>query len=141
VKVARVGRIIKTAAVAGAENAALEAILASGDYQKGADDVLAAAGFGMIMGGTIGAATRERIARKPGVQGVNDGAETVVDDLDTVVKGADEFDASAAKAVREAMEYDAYMAVRSYEPLRAKEVDMDVAILSHLDDLKANSSV
>lgn len=141
VKVSRVGRIIKTAAVAGAENAALEAILASGDYQKGADDVLAAAGFGMIMGGTIGAATRERITRKPGLQGVNDGAEAVVDDLNTVVKGADEFDASAAKAVREAMEYDAYMAVRSYEPLKAKEVDIDVAILSHLDDLKANSNV
>lgn len=141
VKVGRLGRIIKTAAVAGAENAALEAVLATGDYQRGADDVLAAAGFGMIMGGTIGAATRERISRKPGNQGVNDGAESVVDDLVTVVKGADEFDASAAKAVREAMEYDAYMAVRSFEPLRAKDVDIDMAILKHTDDLKANSSV
>ena len=141
VKVARIGRVIKTAAFAGAENAALEAVLAGGDYQRGADDVLAAAGFGMIMGGTIGAATRERIARKPGNQGVNDGAAAVVDDLDTVIRGADEFDASAARSVREAMEYDAYMAVRSMEPLLAREVDVDMAILRHTDNLKANSSV
>lgn len=140
VKVGRLGRIIKTAALSGAENAALEAVLAQGDYQRGVDDVLAAAGFGMIMGGTIGAATRERIA-SAGSRTAAERAEAVFDDLDTVVKGADEFDSSAARAVREAMEYDAYMAARNYEPLRAREVDADMAILSHTDNLKANASV
>lgn len=140
VKVGRLGRIIKTAALSGAENAALEAVLAQGDYQRGVDDVLAAAGFGMIMGATIGAATRGRIA-SAGSRTATERAEAVVDDLDTVVKGADEFDSSAARAVREAMEYDAYMAARSYEPLRAREVDADMAILSHTDNLKANASV
>lgn len=139
VKVGRLGRVIKTGVLAAAENAALEAVIAQGDYQRGVDDVLAAAGFGMVMGGTIGAVTRDRIARKGA--GVTSGADSVVDDLDTVVRGADEFDASASRAVREAMEYDAYMAARNYEPLRAKEVDADMAIFTHTENLKANANV
>ena len=135
-KVGRLGRVIKTAALAGAENAALEAVLAQGDYQRGADDVLAAAGFGMVMGGTIGMATRQR------VRGVDtDTPRATVDDLDTVIRGADEFDVSASKAVREAMEYDAYMAARNYEPLMAREVDLDMGIFQHTEKLKGDANI
>lgn len=139
IKVGRVGRILKTAAIAGAENAALEAVVNQGDYQRSADDVLVAAGFGMIMGGTIGAMTRERI-RGVGTE-TNDVPVRAADDLDTVVRGADEFDANASRAVRDAMEYDAYMAARNYEPARAPEVDQMQAIADHLDDLRSQGNI
>lgn len=139
IKVGRVGRILKTAAIAGAENAALEAVVNQGDYQRSADDVLVAAGFGMIMGGTIGMATRERI-RGVG-EGTTEAPAGVTRDLETVVRGADEFDANASRAVRDAMEYDAYMAARNYEPTRAPEVDQMQAIADHLDDLRSQGNV
>lgn len=139
IKVGRVGRILKTAVVAGAENAALEAVVNQGDYQRSADDVLVAAGFGMIMGGTIGGLTRERI-RGAGTE-TTDVPGRTVDDLDTVVRGADEFDSNASKAVRDAMEYDAYMAARNYEPSRAPEVDQMQAIAQHIDDLRSQGNV
>lgn len=139
IKVGRVGRILKTAAVAGAENAALEAVVNQGDYQRSADDVLVAAGFGMIMGGTISALSRERI-RGTG-EGTVDAPTRTMDDLDTVVKGADEFDVNASRAVRDAMEYDAYMAARNYEPVRAPEVDRMQAVADHLDNLREQANV
>lgn len=138
IKVGRVGRILKTAVVAGAENAALEAVVNQGDYQRSADDVLVAAGFGMIMGGTIGGLTRERV-RGAGSDTV-DAPTRTVDDLETVVSGADEFDVNASRAVRDAMEYDAYMAARNYEPARAPEVDQMQAIADHLDDLRSKAN-
>lgn len=139
IKVGRIGRILKTAAVAGAENAAIEAVINQGDYQRSADDVLVAAGFGMIMGGTIGGLTRERI-RGAGTD-TTDVPVRTADDLDTVVRGADEFDVNASRAVRDAMEYDAYMAARNYEPARAPEVDQMQAIADHLDDLRSQANV
>lgn len=140
IKVARLGRVFKTAAFAGMENAALEAVLAEGDYQKGMDDVLVAGGFGMVMGGTIGALARERV-RGTAPDGNVDTAPREVNDLNTVIQGADEFDVNASKAVRDAMEYDAYMAARNYEPNRAPEIDADMAIFSHTENLKANANV
>ena len=139
IKVGRVGRILKTAVVAGAENAALEAVVNQGDYQRSADDVLVAAGFGMIMGGTIGGLTRERI-RGTGSETV-DAPTRTRDDLETVVSGADEFDVNASRAVRDAMEYDAYMAARNYEPARAPEVDQMQAIADHIDDLRSKANI
>ena len=139
VKVGRIGRIVKTAVVAGAENAALEAVANQGDYQRSTDDVFVAAGFGMIMGGTIGGLTRERV-RGAGTE-TTDVPTNTSRDIDTVVSGADEFDVNASRAVRNAMEYDAYMAAREYEPVRAPEIDQDVAITQHLDDLRSQGNV
>lgn len=139
IKVGRVGRILKTAAAGAAVNAGMEAVVNQGDYQRSTDDVLIAAGFGMIMGGTIGGLTRERI--RGGGTDAADVPGRTVDDLDTVVRGADEFDVNASKAVREAMEYDAYMAARNYEPNRAPEIDRAVAIADHLDDLRNQGNV
>lgn len=133
VKVGRVGRVLKTAALAGAENAAIEAMLAEGDYLRGTDDVLASAGFGMLMGGTIGALTRADIHAKVSPEDVSP--------KKMVLDGADEFDVEAAKAVREAMEYDAYMAVRDFEPNLAKDVDIDMAILKHTEGLHKDANV
>ncbi|UNI76991.1 peptidoglycan lytic exotransglycosylase [Klebsiella phage KpnP_VR702] len=136
VKIGRMGRILKTGLLAAGENAALEAVLAQGDYQRNIDYVLTAAGFGMVMGGTIGAVTRQRVR---GVE--TDTPRATVDDLDTVIRGADEFDQSASRAVMEAMEYDAYMAARNFEPLKAREVDFDMAIYQHTEGLRKQANV
>ncbi|MGL6086418.1 MAG: hypothetical protein ACRC29_10945 [Enterobacterales bacterium] len=135
IKVKRLGHVFKTAALAGAENAAIEAMLAQNDYTRGTDDVLAAAGFGMLMGGTIGAATRNR------ANGLDRPEGTPKPETATVVEGADEFDVSASKAVREAMEYDAHMAARDFDPLHRAEVDMDLEIFNHTEKLRADSKV
>lgn len=136
VKIGRMGRVLKTGLLAAGENAALEAVLTQGDYQRDVDNVLVAAGFGMVMGGTIGAATRQRVR---GVE--TDTPRATVDDLDTVIRGADEFDQSASRAVMEAMEYDAYMAARNFEPLKAREVDFDMAIYQHTEGLRKQANV
>lgn len=136
VKIGRMGRVLKTGLLAAGENAALVAVLAQGDYQRNIDDVLTAAGFGMVMGGTIGAMTRQRVR---GVE--TDTPRATVDDLDTVIRGADEFDQSASRAVMEAMEYDAYMAARNFEPLKAREVDFDMAIYQHTEGLRKQANV
>lgn len=136
VKIGRMGRVLKTGLLAAGENAAIVAVLAQGDYQRNIDDVLTAAGFGMVMGGTIGAATRQRVR---GVE--TDTPRATVDDLDTVIRGADEFDQSASRAVMEAMEYDAYMAARNFEPLKAREVDFDMAIYQHTEGLRKQANV
>jgi hypothetical protein len=135
IKVGRLGQVFKTAIVAGAENATLEAILAESDYTRGTDDVLVAAGFGMLMGGTIGAATRGKAT------GVGRPEGEPVPEVATVVHGADEFDVNASKAVREAMEYDAYMAVRSQDPMKVDVVDMDMAIFNHTESLTKDARV
>ncbi|MGL5456736.1 MAG: hypothetical protein ACRDB3_17845 [Citrobacter telavivensis] len=135
IKVKRIGHVFKTAALAGAENAAIEALIAENDYTRGTDDVLAAAGFGMLMGGTIGAATRNR------ANGLDLPEGTPKPETATVVEGADQFDMSASKAVREAMEYDAYMAVRNREPLRANDIDTDMHIFNHTESLQKDAKV
>lgn len=137
-KLKRVGHIGQMALIGGMENAAIEALLNQGDYYRDVDDVFTAAGFGMIMGGTIGALTRNKY------KGISDDIATPDarnDNINTVINGADEFDVAASKAVRDAMEYDAYMAARSYEPLRATDVDNAVSVMAHLDTLKANANV
>lgn len=139
-KVGRIGRILKTAAIAGAENAALEAVVNQGDYQRDADDVMLAFGFGAIMGGTIGAATRERI--HGGKLGDDADVPTAEPNnpLRTVVDGADDFDRNASKAVQEAMEYDAYMAIRDRDPLKSGDVDIDYSIAKHTEALTADAN-
>lgn len=134
IKTQRIGHVFKVAALAGAENAAMEAILADSDYTRDADNVMVAAGFGMIMGGTIGMATRNR------ANGLGR-AEGEAPDINTVIRGADEFDASASKAVREAMEYDAYMAMRDREPLKSREVDIDMHTFNHMESLREAARV
>lgn len=135
IKVKRLGHVFKTALVAGAENAALEAILAESNYTRDIDDVMVAAGFGMAMGGTIGAATRNR------ANGLGQPEGTPRPETATVVEGADEFDKAASVAVREAMEYDAYMAMRNYEPLKAREVDAELEIFNHMERLRGDAKV
>ena len=132
-KLAGLARIGKLAAMAGAENLALESIMYTGDTQRGVDDLFMAAGAGMVMGGTIAAATRSKV-------NIPTKESTVVDEgLDTVIRGADEFDITTAKAVRETMEYDAYMAMRDNTPRDV--VDHSAAILQHIEDLKKGASI
>ncbi|AIM51263.1 putative internal virion protein [Lelliottia phage phD2B] len=135
IKVKRLGHVFKTALVAGAENAALEAVLAENDYTRDIDNVFAAAGLGMVLGGTIGAVTRNR------ANGLDRPEGTPRPETATVVEGADEFDKAASVAVREAMEYDAYMAARNYEPLRARDVDNELEVFNHTERLTADARV
>lgn len=136
IKAGRIGHVMKTAAVAGAENAAIEAMLVQGDTHRDTDNVLLAAGFGMVMGGTIGMATRNRIGAR------GDAVEPQASpEINSVISGADEFDLSASKAVREAMEYDAYMAMRNHEPLRANAVDNEMSVFLHTERLQADAKV
>lgn len=132
----RVGRALVGAGIGGAENAALEGIMYAGDTQRQTDDVLIAAGFGAVLGGTIGALSRGR----PRV--AEDGAPVTQADegLQQVIQGADQFDRDAARAVREAMEYDAYMAVRSSNP-EPNQVDFDMDILAHQEGLRRDANV
>lgn len=138
IKAKRLGHVFKTALVAGAENAAIEAILAENDYTRSVDDVFVSAGFGMVLGGSIGAVTRGRATGATGAA-LPEVAHTP--ETATVIAGADEFDRAASVAVRDAMEYDAYMAMRDAEPLRAHEVDADMAIFNHTGALRADANV
>ena len=134
-KIGKMSRIAKMATLAAGENVALESVLYAGDSQRDVDNLFIAAGFGGIMGGTIGAVTRGRVSRvKP------DGSTVTDDGVDAIVRGADEFDASASKAVREAMEYDAYMAVRERATVRSS-VDEDMQILDHISGLQQQGRV
>lgn len=139
VKVGRIGKIFKTAMLSGAENAALEAVINQGDYQRDADDILMAFGVGSVLGGTISAATRSRVR---GETGETPEVQPVSQDnsLRTVVNGADEFDRNAARSVQEAMEYDAYMAVRDRNPLRSSDVDADYSVAKHQESLEADAN-
>lgn len=137
-KLKRVGHIGQMALIGGMENAAIEALLNQGDYYRDVDDVFTAAGFGMVMGGTIGVVTRNKY------KGISDDIATPDarnENINTVINGADEFDSAASKAVRDAMEYDSYMAARSYEPLKANDVDNAVSIMHHIDTLKGEANV
>lgn len=140
IKLKRVGNIAKMATIAGVENAALEAIINQGDYYRDVDDIFMSAGFGVVMGGTIGAVSRLR-AKGRADEGSFDAPKADVDGLDTVIKGADEFDVSASKAVREAMEYDAYMAMRDVAPMKAGDFDNTMSVVRHIDNLKSNTNV
>lgn len=139
-KVGRIGKILKTAALSGAENAALEAVVNQGDYQRDADDILMAFGVGSVLGGTIGAMSRERVRGGTSGEGADIPPSTPDNPLRNVVDGADEFDRNASKAVQDAMEYDAYMAVRDREPLQANEVDLDYSIGKHQESLEADAN-
>lgn len=140
IKVGRIGQVLKTAAITGLENAALESIVNQGDYQRDADDVLVAFGFGTVMGGTIGALSRNKI--NASTKGEPDAPVMDAPDrpLQSVIQGADEFDVSAAKAVREAMEYDAYMAVRDSGLARPTDVDIDFSIAKHIEGLTKDAN-
>lgn len=132
----RLGRAAAGAALGATENSMLESVMYAGDTQRHADDVFIAAGFGGLLGGTIGALSRQRphldVEGRPVTQ-ADEG-------LDSVIRGADEFDREASRAVREAMEYDAYMAIRSQDidPTRV-DVDMDIAI--HMEGLRREANV
>lgn len=134
-KVGRLGRIGIGALTGAAENAAIEAVLAQGDYTRDVDDVLLAAGFGGMMGGTIGAMSRAKATPPVGT------GQPMDEGLDAVLRGADDFDRASAKLVRDAMEYDAYMAARNFEPTLAPEIDIDMSILRHAEDLQKAASV
>lgn len=132
----RIGRTLVGAGIGAAENAALEGIMAAGDTQRGMDDVLVATGFGAVLGGGIGALSRQR----PRVDVEGRPLSQADEGLSQVIQGADQFDREAAKAVREAMEYDAYMAVRSQHP-EPTQVDFDMDILAHQEGLRRDANL
>lgn len=137
----RLGRTLIGATLGATENAALEGVMYAGDTQRHIDDIFIAAGFGGALGGTIGALSRGR----PRVGEVDEsGAPVTVtpkdEGINHVIDGADQFDRDAARSVREAMEYDAYMAVRSQHP-EPNQVDLDLEITAHQEGLRRDSNI
>lgn len=137
----RLGRTLVGAGLGAAENAALEGVMYAGDTQRHLDDIFIAAGFGGALGGTIGALSRGR----PRVGEVDEsGAPVNVSPRDEginhVIDGADQFDRDAARSVREAMEYDAYMAVRSQHS-EPNQVDLDLEIAAHQEGLRRDANL
>lgn len=132
----RIGRAVAGGAIGAGENALLEGVMYAGDTQRHADDVFIAAGFGGLLGGTIGAVSRERPRMDTNGRPVTQADEG----LDSVIKGADQFDKDAARAVREAMEYDAYMAAR-YQSDVPRDVDIDMDIATHTERLRQDAGI
>lgn len=145
-KITQLARVARLAGVAGVENAAMEAVLYKGDTQKSLDDVFVAGLTGGLMGGTIGALTRAKARPEPTL------ADEVVPeyagkppsregdaDLAHVVDGADQFDDVGRRAVQEAAEYDAYMAVRANST--PQEFDVNLGIADHVDTLQKAANI
>lgn len=105
--------IYKAATLIGAsaaENAAMEAVLYAGDTQKSIDDVYMAAGFGAVMGGTVGYLTRN----------ANPEMSNVLDSMDDAMR----------RETIQAMEQDAWKAASEMK-------DVDMKITNHSNDLLA----
>lgn len=141
-KLTQVGRVARMAAIGGIENAAMEALMYEGDTQKSIDDVFVAGGFGGLMGGTIGALTRARVKPErtlhdeitPEYEGKPNTTPQPDEDLRYTVEGADDFDASARRAVEDAADYDAWLAARANT--LPEEFDVKMGIADHVDTLQ-----
>ena len=126
-KVTQIARIGRMAAIAGVENAALEAALVAGDTQLDGKHIFYAGLAGGIMGGTIGAATRIRAKGEPGPldeivpEGGTRGGTPGDSDLDMVVQGADDFDAATTRMGQDAMDYDAWLAARADPSIQGRD--------------------
>lgn len=134
-RLTQASRLVRGAAygaMGAAEGAAYGAVMQEGDTTISAHDLYVMAGFGGVLGGTIGLATRTRAA-------------TALDRGDDApamtISAADTFDREASKAVREAMEYDAYMAARSNDPNPATGIDADMFIQDHISELRRRGNV
>lgn len=104
--------IYKAATLVGAsaaENAAMEAVLYAGDTQKSIDDVYMAAGFGAVMGGTVGYLSRNK----------NIEMSNVLDKMDDAMR----------RETIQAMEQDAWKAASEMK-------DIDMKITNHANELK-----
>ncbi|KAF2282458.1 hypothetical protein GH714_043929 [Hevea brasiliensis] len=141
-KLTQIGRVARMAAIGGIENAAMESLMYAGDTQKSIDDVFVAGGFGGLMGGTIGALTRARVKPErtlhdeitPDYEGKPNTTPQPDEDLRYTVEGADDFDASAKRAVEDAADYDAWLAARANT--LPEEFDVKMGIADHVDTLQ-----
>lgn len=146
-KLTQLGRVVRMAAASGGVNAGIEASLYAGDTQRDLDNILVAGAFGGIMGGTIGALTRARVSPgrtlhdeiTPDAPGVVRSTPRGDEDLSHVVRGADEFDDVARSAVRDAAEYDAWLAVRANTV--PEQFDVDLGIANHVDRLSKDANL
>ncbi|AUV57237.1 internal virion protein [Erwinia phage vB_EamP-S2] len=146
-KMTQVGRVARMAAVAGVENAALEAALYAGDTQKSVDDIFVAGAFGGLMGGTIGALTRARVKPEPTLHdditpdfdGKVNSTPEGDPDLAHVVDGADQFDDVSRRSVQDAADYDAWLAARANTV--PEEFDVKMGIADHVDNLQKAANI